>query len=69
MFGVSMAGNTITCYKEYHYTLSGIKSRTVGDGQLHDAPVQEMVVAEDIDYDRMPHKRAPYNLPRQEVDR
>ena len=26
-------------------------------------------VAEDIDYDRMPHKRAPYNLPRQEVDR
>ena len=33
MFGVSMAGNTITCYKEYHYTLSGIKSRTVGDGQ------------------------------------
>ena len=42
MFGVSMAGNTITCYKEYHYTLSGIKSRTVGDGQLHDAPVQEM---------------------------
>ena len=54
MFGVSMAGNTITCYKEYHYTLSGIKSRTVGDGQLHD---------------RMPHKRTPYNLPRQEVDR
>lgn len=40
-----------------------------GEGQLHDAPVQEMVVAEDIDYDRMPHKRAPYNLPRQEVDR
>jgi len=25
-------------------------------------------VAEDIDYDRMPHKRTPYNLPRQEVD-
>ena len=40
-----------------------------GEGQLHDAPVQEMVVAEDIDYDRMPHKRTPYNLPRQEVDR
>ena len=40
-----------------------------GEGQLHDAPAQEMVVAEDIDYDRMPHKRAPYNLPRQEVDR
>ena len=40
-----------------------------GEGQLHDAPVQEMVVAEDIDYDRMPHKRASYNLPRQEVDR
>ena len=40
-----------------------------GEGQLHDAPMQEMVVAEDIDYDRMPHKRAPYNLPRQEVDR
>ena len=40
-----------------------------GEGQLHDAPVQEMVMAEDIDYDRMPHKRAPYNLPRQEVDR
>ena len=40
-----------------------------GEGQLHDAPVQEMVVAEDIDYDRMPHKRAPYNLPRQEEDR
>ena len=40
-----------------------------GEGQLHDTPVQEMVVAEDIDYDRMPHKRAPYNLPRQEVDR
>ena len=34
-----------------------------GEGQLHDAPVQEMVVAEDIDYDRMPHKRTPYNLP------
>ena len=31
--------------------------------------VQEMVVAEDMDYDRMPHKRTPYNLPRQEVDR
>jgi hypothetical protein len=31
--------------------------------------VQEMVVAEDIDYDHMPHKRTPYNLPRQEVDR
>lgn len=27
------------------------------------------LVAEDIDYDRMPHKRTPYNLPRQEVDR
>ena len=27
-----------------------------------------MGIAEDIDYDRMPHKRAPYNLPRQEVD-
>ena len=40
-----------------------------GEGQLHDTPVQEMVVAEDIDYDRMPHKRTPYNLPRQEVDR
>ena len=40
-----------------------------GEGQLHDAPVQEMVVAEDIDYDRMAHKRTPYNLPRQEVDR
>ena len=40
-----------------------------GEGQLHDAPVQEMVVAEDMDYDRMPHKRTPYNLPRQEVDR
>ena len=40
-----------------------------GEGQLHDAPVQEIVVAEDIDYDRMPHKRTPYNLPRQEVDR
>ena len=40
-----------------------------GEGQLHDAPMQEMVVAEDIDYDRMPHKRAPYNRPRQEVDR
>ena len=40
-----------------------------GEGQLHDAPVQEMVVAEDIDYDRMPHKRTPYNLPRKEVDR
>lgn len=40
-----------------------------GKGQLHDAPVQEMVVAEDIDYDRMPHKRTHYNLPRQEVDR
>ena len=40
-----------------------------GEGQLHDAPVQEMVVAEDIDYDRMPHKRTPYNIPRQEVDR
>ena len=40
-----------------------------GEGQLHDAPVQEMVVAEDIDYDRMPHKRTPYNLPRQEVNR
>ena len=40
-----------------------------GEGQLHDAPVQEMVVAEDIDYDRIPHKRTPYNLPRQEVDR
>ena len=40
-----------------------------GEGQLHDAPVQEMVVAEDIDYDHMPHKRTPYNLPRQEVDR
>ena len=40
-----------------------------GEGQLHDAPVQEMVVAEDIDYDRMPHKRTHYNLPRQEVDR
>ena len=40
-----------------------------GEGHLHDAPVQEMVVAEDIDYDRMPHKRTPYNLPRQEVDR
>ena len=40
-----------------------------GEGQLHDAPVQEMVVAEDIDYDRMPHKRTPYNLPRQGVDR
>ena len=40
-----------------------------GEGQLHDTPVQEMVVAEDIDYDRMPHKRVPYNLPRQEVDR
>ena len=38
-------------------------------GLLHDAPMQEMVVAEDIDYDRMPHKRTPYNLPRQEVDR
>ena len=40
-----------------------------GEGQLHDAPVQEMVVAEDIDYDRMPHKRTPYNLLRQGVDR
>ena len=40
-----------------------------GEGQLHDTPVQEMVVAEDIDYDHMPHKRTPYNLPRQEVDR
>ena len=40
-----------------------------GEGQLHDTPVQEMVVAEDIDYDRMLHKRTPYNLPRQEVDR
>ena len=40
-----------------------------GEGQLRDAPAQEMVVAEDIDYDRMPHKRTPYNLPRQEVDR
>ena len=40
-----------------------------GEGQLHDAPVQEMVVAEDIAYDRKPHKRTPYNLPRQEVDR
>lgn len=40
-----------------------------GEGQLHDAPVQEMVVVEDIDYDRMPHKRTPYNLPRQEVNR
>ena len=40
-----------------------------GEGQLHDAPVQEMVVAEDIDYDRMPHKRTHYNIPRQEVDR
>ena len=36
---------------------------------IRDAPAQEMVVAEDIDYDRMPHKRTPYNLPRQEVDR
>ena len=40
-----------------------------GEGQLHDTPVQEMVVAEDFDYDRMLHKRTPYNLPRQEVDR
>ena len=40
-----------------------------GEGQLHDAPVQEMVVAEDIDYDRMRHKRTPYNIPRQEGDR
>ena len=40
-----------------------------GEGQRHDAPVQEMVVAEDIDYDRMSHKRTHYNLPRQEVDR
>lgn len=32
-------------------------------------PFPVMGIAEDIDYDRMPHKRAPYNLPRQEVDR
>ena len=40
-----------------------------GEGQLHDAPVQEMVVAEYIYYDRMPHKRDGYNLPREEVVR
>ena len=40
-----------------------------GEGQLHDTPVQEMVVVEDIDYDRMPHKRHPYHLPRQEAER
>ena len=57
--------------RKYPPKLPGQKTtRSVkGEGQLHNAPVQEMVVAEDIDYDRMPHKHTPYNLPRQEVDR
>lgn len=59
----------ITFEEEYRVEEQKNTRSVKGEGQLHDAPVQEMVVAEDIDYDRMPHKRPPYNLPRQEVDR
>ena len=34
-------------------------------GQMHDSPMQDMIVAEDIDYAHQP-KRHAYNLPHQE---
>ena len=34
-------------------------------GQIHDSPMQDMIIAEDIDYAHQP-KRHAYNLPHQE---
>ena len=34
-------------------------------GQMHDSPMQDMIIAEDIDYAHQP-KRHAYNLPHQE---
>ena len=41
------------------------KRSSKSGGQMHDSPMQDMIIAEDIDYAHQP-KRHAYNLPHQE---